>query len=103
MYAIVRSTIILGRTICFVSCPLSLLLPFAARSMQRYCEPTCKVWGSHTKSSSGLETWVSTTQDFSMGRVVIDAPVDLVADAVCADELRTTFNEKLEGRTECTG
>ena len=70
------------------------------RSLQRfrdYCEPTCEVWGDRSESSSGLEKYVSKTKDFSMGRIVINAPADRVADAVCADELRTTFNDKLEG------
>ena len=32
-----------------------------------------------------------------MGRIVVNADADIVADAVSDDGLRTTFNEKLEG------
>ena len=70
---------------------------------REYADETSKRWGPRSVSSDGLESWISTTGDYSMGRVVIDgAPPDLVADAVTANELRLTFDENLRGHTRVT-
>eukprot|EP00750_Incisomonas_marina_P016665 INCI19267.2.p1 GENE.INCI19267.2~~INCI19267.2.p1 ORF type:complete len:683 (-),score=140.23 INCI19267.2:559-2607(-) len=69
------------------------------QKLREYAQPEASMWGQHWKESGGLEVWVSKSKDFSMGRIVIDAHPDLVADAVTANELRLTFDENLRGHT----